>query len=363
MKIVVHKDNLQRAIGFVERVTSKSSTLPILSNILLKTEHGRLRLSATNLEVGISSTIGANVASEGQIAVPGRILADFIRAIKSDTVTLITNGNTLSIEAGSYTTTILSFDAAEYPIIPKVESDTTHLIPADTLRQMFTTVNDSIALSESRPELAGALLKFQTDTTLTAATDSFRLVERRTPLKNTHEATLIIPRTTVAELLRVLSDVQGDITLRIADNQVAFIHDDIEIISRLIDGKYPDYTKIIPERSVSRALVHTAELENAIKIAALFSSSISDIHLTCTEEHLQVTAQNSTKGEVNAGIETNLKGDPFDIAVNYHYFLDGLKVIGTDKVVLEFTGKGSPFVLRPNDEKKEVVYLIMPLRN
>jgi len=363
MKISVQKNKLQKGIGFVERITSKNTTLPILSNILLKTESGRLCISATNLEIGISSLIGAKIEINGQIAVPGRILADFIKAAEGDVINIKTNQNTLLVDTNTYKTSILGFDASEYPIIPKIQKTEPFIISVDILRRMFNIVSDSIATSESRPELSGAFLRFKTSETIIAATDSFRLVEQRINLKNSKEAAVIIPRGVIVELIRILGEVGGDVSILIGDNQIEFIHDDFSVISRLIDGKYPDYFKVIPEHSLSRALIHKTELENAIKIAALFSSSISDINIYCEESVLRVTAKNSSKGEVSADIPVNLKGDPFEISLNYHYFLDGLKIIATDKVVMEFTGKGSPFVLRPNNDKKEEVYVIMPLRS
>ncbi len=363
MKLIVHKTNLQRALSFVERVTAKNTALPILSNVLLKTENGRLRLTATNLEVGVSSVIGAKIETEGHVAVPGRILSDVIRSVPQDTITLTLSQETLHIDAGSYKTSILCFNAAEYPIIPKVENGATQTLPVTVFKKMLSTVTDSVAISDSRPELAGALLRFEAKKTTLAATDSFRLAEQTTPTPSENELTAIIPRGTITELVRVLSDVSGDITIHIVDNQAAFTHEDVEIVSRLIDGKYPDYRKVIPEKFLSKALVRKDEIENAAKMAALFSSSISDIKLECSNTGATITAKNSGKGEASAHIEANLKGDPFEIAINYHYFLDGLKVIPTEKVVMEFTGKGSPFVLRPSDDTHETVYLIMPLRN
>ena len=154
MKALIHKTRLQRALGFVERVTSRNATLPILSNVLLRTENGRLRVSATNLEVGISSVIGAKVDSEGQVAVPGKMLADFIRSAPGENVVLDLKQNTLSVQAGSYRTTILCFDASEYPITPKVEGGHQYTVSAEALRQLIYTCSDSIASSDSRPELA-----------------------------------------------------------------------------------------------------------------------------------------------------------------------------------------------------------------
>jgi len=363
MKITVHKDRLQRALGFVERVTSRNATLPILSNILLNSETGRLRVSATNLEIGVSSLIGAKVEAEGKVAVPARTLSDFIRGVRDETIGLELKQNTLTVRAGKYRTTILCFDAAEYPIIPKVEGGQTFPVRAQDLRSLIAMTSDSIAASDSRPELAGAYLRFEQDGIVMAATDIFRLAERRIAATFEHTAAAIVPRGTITELGRILGDIEGDITVRISENQVAFVHEEFDIVSRLIDGRYPDYKKIIPERSLAKVLVRRDEVENAAKVASLFSSSISDIKLECEGEELRVSGKNSSKGEATAGIEANLKGEAFEVSMNYHYFLDGLKVIPSEKVVMEFTGKGSPFVLRPSGDDAGVVYLIMPLRN
>ena len=138
-------------------------------------------------------------------------------------------------------------------------------------------------------------------------------------------------------------------------------HNEFELVSRLIDGKYPDYQKVIPDRSLSKALIDKEEFTNAIKVAALFSSSVSDVKIECTEETLTVSARNASRGEGQASMKANLKGDAFEISLNHHYIMDGLKILPTKNVIVEYTGKGSPFVLRP-DDSNPLVYLVMPLR-
>lgn len=363
MKLIIHKNRLQRALNFVDRVALKNTTLPILSNVLLKTENGRMSVSATNLEIGISSIIGAKIESSGQIAVPGKVLSDFIRNTPDGNISLDLKQNTLHVQAGLYKTTILCFDASEYPIIPKIEGGVLYTIQVTDLHKLISTISDSVATSDSRPELAGAFLRFESDGVVMAATDIFRLAEERVAGKQKEQISIIIPRGTIIELSRILGDVSGEIIIRITDNQIAFSHEEFDIISRLIDGKYPDYRKVIPERSLAKVLVRRGELENAAKVAALFSSSISDIKIECDGKGLYMSGKNSSKGEARAGVEANIKGDAFEVSMNYHYFLDGLKVIPTEKIILEYTGKGSPFVMRPDTEERNIVYLIMPLRS
>ena len=363
MKITVNQKNLRKALNLVEKIVSRNISLPILNNILLKTENGRLKVSATNLEIGVSYSIGAKIEEVGQIAIPARIISDFIGNILDDKISLITKNNILSINSERYKTQILGFDAKDFPIIPKIKSKSLAIIPTKLIKSSFITVLNSVAISETRPELAGVLLDFNNDKIIFAATDSFRLTEKSVDFKSNQKQSFIIPRNTVMELIRVTSELEGDLSFSTSDNQISFSNEDFEMVSRIVDGNYPDYKKVIPEKSVSRVLVNRDELEKTIRIAGLFSSNISDIKINCSEGKMAILAKNSDKGEIETLVEASLKNQPFEVSLNFHYLLDGLKILDTEKAVIEFTGHGSPLVIRPNDDKKNIVYLIMPLRN
>ena len=363
MKITINQKNLKKALNLVEKVVSKNTSLPILNNILLKTENGRLKVSATNLEIGVNYIIGAKIEEVGQIAIPARIISDFIGNIIDDKVSLTTKNNILSINSERYKTQILGFDAKDFPIIPKIKSKPLAIIPVKLLRNSLMTVLDSVAVSETRPELAGVFMDFNNDRIVFAATDSFRLTEKSVDFKNVQKQSFIIPRNTVVELIRIASELEGDLVFNTSDNQVSFSNDDFEMVSRVVDGNYPDYKKVIPERCISRVLIKKDELDKTIRVAGLFSTNISDIKINCSEGKMAVLAKNADKGEIETLIDASLKNQPFEVSLNFHYLLDGLKILDTEKVVMEFTGQGSPLVIRPNDDKKDVVYLIMPLRS
>ncbi len=363
MKVLTNQKNLRKALSVVERIVSKNTSLPILNNILLKTENGRLKVSATNLEIGINYFIGSKIDEVGQIAVPARVFSDFIGNVTDEKVSITTKNNILSIDSEKYKTQILSFDAKDFPLIPKIKDNFFCKISAKTLKDSIATVFDSVAISESRPELAGVYVNFNKNNTVFAATDSFRLTEKIVNLKNEEEQSMILPRNTATELVRILNDLDGEIRLYMNDNQIAFVNDDLEIISRVIDGNYPDYKKVIPEKFISRVLVDKEDLEKNVRLTGIFSSNISDIKLKCLENKLYLLSKNSDKGEIEAETEGILKNDPFEISLNYHYLLDGLKVIDTNKAIIEFTGQNSPLVLRQGDGSKTIVYLIMPLRS
>ena len=365
MRIELNQKNLKRALSLVERVASRSVTLPILSNVILKTEAGRLKIEATNLEIGITCVIGAKIEEPGEIAVPARIISDFIANLNEENLSLHTKQNNLFITTKNHKTQILGFNTKEYPIIPKIKDGPTCQVAGIALRTALLSVVDSIALSEARPELSGLYIRFTQKEILCAATDSFRLVEKKLTTPCVKMGSVIIPRNTVTELIRILGDLDGNVEIRIGENQISFSNGDVELISRLIDGTYPDYTKVIPEKTLSKILTSREELEQHTKLASLFSSTISDITFQCGEDGLTVLSRNSDRGELQAHLDGILKGDPFSLSVNYHYLLDGLKVIKSEKIILEFTGAGSPLVLRPAEEQeqKTFLYLLMPLRN
>src|SRR5258708_171787 len=362
MKLVVNQKNIKRAIGLTEKIVSKNTSLPILNNILLKTENGRLRISATNLELGINTLIGVKIEEVGEIAVPVRIFSDFINTVQDEKITLTTKNNTLSITTDRQKTKILGFDPKDFPIIPKIKSEPILSISSQTLKNSLLKVLDSMAISEARPELAGVLIEIKDNKGIFVSTDIFRLTEVTIPLKSTSPASMILPRNTVTELIRMCGDVQGDVQIKYEDNQVAFIAEDIELVSRVVDGTYPPYKNVIPNNFMSRVLIKRDDLENNVRLAGLFSSNISDVKVSCVQDKLIISAQNSDKGEIETDVPPVLKNEPFEMSLNYRYMLDGLKNMPGNEVILEFTGAGSPFVVKPSDDKS-LLYLIMPLRS
>ena len=363
MRITTNLKNLSKALTIVERVISKNSLLPILNNILLRVENGRLKISATNLEIGINYLLGAKVDEVGEIAVPARIFSDFVKNLEGDKLNLVTKNNILSINNEKYKTQILGLDPKEFPIIPKIKNEALFSISAKILKSALSIVLDSMAISETRPELSGAYIQFNSNKFILAATDSFRLVEKIFELKQKNNLSFILPRGTVVELIRVLGELNEDIQVRYGDNQISFSTDDLELVSRLIDGNYPDYKKVIPEKYISKVLVKKDELEKNIRLAGLFSSSIADVNLNCDSKTTTITAKNADKGDIQIVVESLLKNEPFNISLNHYYLLDGLKIIPTEHVVIEYTGPGSPLVIRPENDNKDLTYLIMPLKH
>ncbi len=361
MNITINRNNFLKALQATERIISRNLSLPILNNILIKTDKGRIKISSTNLEIGINYWIGARIKEEGEITVPAKIITDFIQNIQDEKIILLVRKNILFINSDHYKTQILGFESKEFPIIPEIKEKPLAKLPSPVLKNTLTAVVDSTAISETRPELTGVNISFNDSVIEFAATDGFRLAEKIISCDNPKTTSFIVPRTTIFELIRIISDLDEDIHISVSNNQIMFFGSDFQLISRLIDGQYPDYKRVIPEKFISRALFNKDDLQKQIRLSSIFSSNIFDIKLQVQNNKTVILAKNQDKGEINSSISSVLKNEPFEISVNYHYLQDGLKIMNSQKVILEFTGNGSPLVIKPEEEKK-LLYLIMPLR-
>lgn len=363
MNIIINHQNLNSALRVVEKIVSKNVSLPILNTILLKTENNRLKISATNLEMGIKYWINSKVNKDGEIAVPIRIFSDFINNINDEKINLISDKNIILINSGHYKTQILGLDTKEFPILPKIRNQQEVKIPSKSFRNALLSVLDAVSLSETRPEIAGVFVNIKKDRMELAATDSFRLAEKILPIKSDFEKSIIIPRNTVLELIRICDTVDQELSVSISgDNQFFVLGDDYEFISRLIDGHFPEYKRVIPEKFIFSISVNRGDFERGIRMASVFSSNIFDVKLRVMGGLIQIKAQNSDKGEILADIPCSSKDGSFEISINYHYLLDGLKSIPSDNLVIQYTGDGSPLVLK-GEGLKDQTYVIMPLRN
>ena len=362
MNITANQKKLFSAIRVVDKIVSKNVSLPILNSILLKTENGRIKISATNLELGINYWIGAKIDEPGEIAVPARIFSDLLSNVTDEKLTLKVQKNVVSINSEHYKTQILGMETKDFPIIPKIIKTSPLQINSQVLKNALMSVLDSTALSETRPELSGVYINIGLNKIEFAATDSFRLSEKIIEVQNGIGKSFILPRNTAMEIIRLTEGKEEDVFLVASENQILIYGEDFEIISRLIDGHYPEYKRVIPDKFISLARINKSDFEKNVRMASIFSSTISDIKLSADKNEMEITAKNSDKGEIIANVACDIKNKPFEISVNYHYLLDGLKILPTENVVIEFTGDGSPLVLK-GENQKDQTYVIMPLRS
>jgi DNA polymerase-3 subunit beta len=333
---------------------------------MLQAESGRLRVSATNLEVGINYWIGGKIEEEGSITVPARLFSDVISSLNSEKIDLSLEELTLHIKSGNDKLTIKGLSAEEFPLIPTIQDKTSFAIKSDILRDSLNLVNFAAALDEARPVLSGVYLNAAEAKLTLAATDSYRLAEKVVILDKaaTEKIEVIVPAKTMMELSRILSDLNEEIKVSISDNQVLFAANDIEFTSRLIEGQFPNYKQIIPEDNETKATVATNDFLSVLKVATLFArENANSVNLSVKAKgQIEVIATSAQLGESDSVVTAEVTGKDGDIAFNGRYLIDVLNNIKEPKVVFESSGKLSAGVIRPLKDK-DYTYIIMPLRS
>jgi DNA polymerase III, beta subunit len=376
MNLSILKENLKQGLFTVSHLAGKNTNLPILNNILVEAKKEGVRLVTTNLEIGITHFIRGKVEKEGSFTVDAKIFSDYINLLPNKKIDLIKEVGVLNLECENYKTKIKTEASEDFPLIPQIERKNKKTIKTDDFRRALAKTVFAAASSESRIELSGVLFTIIKNKLILAATDSYRLAEKELEIKedvgenkNTAEQKIIVPARTVQELLRILSgveqgEIKKEIDFYIGDNQILFVIDNTELISRLIEGQYPDYRQIIPAAGKTTAVLDRAELIRAIKASALFSKSgINDINLDFPEgkNQLIVSSASGTTGENIVKIEAETMGIDNGIIINYQYLLDGLNNIDEEKVKIEVIDGNTPCLIKPLSEKG-YLYIIMPIK-
>jgi DNA polymerase-3 subunit beta len=373
MKFSCLQENLAKGLAIVGRAVATRSTLPVLSNVLMATDEGRLKLSATNLEVGISCWIGAKVEEDGATTVPARLLSDFVNSLPPERidVELVTRTQTLNLKCSNYEANIKGIDAQEFPIIVALGEDTGISLEPATLREMINQVSFAAAMDESRPVLTGVLAEISGSNLTMAAADGFRLSVRNAELSEsaTTSTSVIIPAKALQELARVSAEEDEPIQMTVAPNrsQAYFRMTNIDLVSQLVEGNFPDYKQIIPQSSATHIVVDATEMLKAVKIASFFARDAANVvrlRVTPGEQgiggRVTVMATSAELGDNVTEIDAAVDGDPIEIAFNAKYLTEVLSVIGTPQVVLETTSPSSPGVIRPVGDE-HFVHVIMPM--
>lgn len=373
MKLSCLQENLSRGLGVVGRAVATRTTLPITNNVLLTTDQSRLKLVATNLEIAISCWIGAKVEEEGTITVPARLLSEFVNSLPADTmdISLSPRTNTLVLKCARFEARISGMDSRDFPPIPSVEDGIKTRIDAEDLRQGITRVVFAAATEESRPVLTGIFAQFENDSLTLAAADGFRLAVYKLSLASpvSEKTEVIIPARTLAELNRLMADGEEhvDITVNPAKSQVLFRFKDIELVSQLIQGSFPQYSQLIPQEHTSRVVIDVAEFLRAARTASIFardSSGIVRLAMASGGEmspgKLTVSARSEEIGDDVGEIDAAVEGEDSKIAFNGRYLMDVLSVLRESQVALETTNPSSPGVLRPVGADN-YIHIIMPM--
>ncbi len=374
MKSIILQEKLKEGLNIVEKIPSKSLTLPILNNILITIEKNFLKLSATDLEVGIEWWILTKTEGEGMVIIPSRLISNFINLLPNKKVNLEIKNDNLIIECDNYKTKIKSFKVDDFPIIPKITKNEFISIKSSSFCKSLSQVADISTPSTTRPEISGIYFLFQKDLITITATDSFRLAEKKIFLKSKSsldkDYSLIIPQKTVKEIINIFNEKEDEIKVYFSPNQVMFEsflketpHPQTQLISRLIEGEYPNYKEIIPKKYTTRIVLGKDEFINQIKSASLFSGKVSEVKIKTNTKNkeVEILSQNPDIGEYRSFIMGGSKGEAVDISFNYRFLLDGLSNIKSSEIALELNGDSGPGVLRPvgNDS---YLYVVMPIK-
>lgn len=367
MKLFCGQRDLDYAVNIVNKAISPNNTLPVLNNILIKADGDKLFFASTNLEIAITCSIEADIRSEGAITVPAKLLTGYTSLLNDQKVEMsMVDGVSLSVKGNSSNTKIKCISAEEFPLIPKVEAGKKFFVNTNVLYEGIQETVFAASVNTSRPVLSGVFVSSCEEGIKLVATDSYRLAEKTIKLdkKPESEVNCIVPGRTMMELAKILGKADGkEVEVNVAQNQILFKVDGIELISRLIEGKFPDYEKIIPQDKKSVCEVSVESLSLVLKRVSLFArENNNSVKVAVSDDGKMTISSDETKiGEEKADILIKLEGENNQISLNSQYLLDVLNFVNDEKVMMTINDRTSPAVIKPVKEEG-YVYIIMPLK-
>jgi DNA polymerase-3 subunit beta len=381
MKCSCTQENLQAGLHAVSHIAGKNINLPVLSNVLIKATTDGLQLITTNLEIAVSCNVRGIVEEAGEFTVPSRLFADYVGLLPKERVDIQVVGTTLEISCGKFKTKLHGMPASEFPLVPPVESKHQFAVQIAELRRALGNVQFAVAMNETRPEISGVCCKFApvadggVELTL-AATDSYRLAERVVKMSVgslEQPVQVIVPARTVGEVTRVFGggkeggEGSDKVEIRLGEGQIMFSAGGVEVVSRVIEGKYPDYRQLIPSAFATELIVPKDELTRAVKTTSLFSrAGLNDVTLLfSTDGTVKVRSANAQTGEHEVDLSGAIVGKENKLTVNFRYFLDGVAAMETDTISIQLNDGMGPCILRPSDGATPLagyLYIVMPIR-
>ncbi len=371
MNVSVMQENLARGLGIVSRAVSSRATLPVLANVLLKTDNNGLKLTATNLEIGINCWVPGKLEGEGEITVPAKLLTDLVASLPNQRIDLqlSTKDRTLKVTCGGSRSSIKGIDADEFPVVAAIGDAPATSVDSRALREALGEVVFAAATDESRPILTGVLTKLAGDRMTLAAADNYRIAVRNLTVTQPvgAETSIVVPGRSYAELMRILPDAEQQIDITITPNksQVLFHVEGIDLVSRLIEGQFPNYEPVIPTAHSSRAVVDREAFLAGARRASIFardSANIVKVEVAGDgSSEVSITAHAADVGDNSDVLEASVEGQATTIAFNARYLIDVLSNLGADEAALELSGPLAPGVIR-GIGKDDYVHVIMPVR-
>jgi DNA polymerase-3 subunit beta len=378
MNFTILTKELKKGISLTEKITGRNLTLPILDNVLIEVLPNFLKISSTDLELGIQWWGLCKTEKEGKIAIPAKLLNQVVSALPEEKVTIKEKNNTLLIEAKNYKTQIKGMSADDFPIIPNFSRDLFIEINSGKLKEGLMSVVNIASVSQIRPEISGVYFSFEKDTVKLVATDSFRLAEKilsfgnKGGYKNTFKETVsfILPQKAAKELINILNDEEKDIKIYLSESQVLFEtylagmdHQEINLISRQIEGEYPSYHEIIPKEAKTKITVNKDEFNKQIKTAGIFGGRTNEVVLKMDpkDKEIEIYSQDSEMGESTLNLPSKIEGNDLKVSFNWKFIIEGLDNMKASEVTFEMQGNDGPAVIKPIGDSS-YLYVVMPIK-
>jgi DNA polymerase-3 subunit beta len=366
MKLSCAQADLASALALVNRAVSPNNTLPVLNNILLKAEGKKLFLSATNLEIAISASFEADVENEGTLTVPAKVISSYVALLNDKEVNLsVTGGSTLLVQSKGSRTNVKGIASEEFPLLPKLDKPDVFHFPTKLVLEALDQVAFAASTNISRPVLTGLFWQIVGKTIKLAATDSYRLSEKTLTLPKDQDLDLsfIVPSKTAQELAKILSMTSvEEFEVRVGKGQILFIVDGVELMSRLIEGNFPDYEKILPKEVKTKVSLFTDELVLGLKkVSVIVRENNNNVRIKVQKEGIQIASDETQVGQGVTDVPASVQGEGMETALNVQYLLDVLSHLGDKEVHLGLNDGLSPVMVTPASST-DYLHIIMPLK-
>lgn len=373
MKIEILKENLKNSLSVVEKVVGKNLSLPILDNVLISAEDNFLNLNSTDLETAIRVWVLAKIIKKGKVVVPAKFLFNLTSLLPNEKITLKEEKQNLFIECNNLKNQIKGFSPEDFPLMPEFKNAEFLEIDNKKFCEGLSQIADVASPSQSRPEISGIFFVFSKSSVKIVATDSFRLAEKNIPLISSakKDISFILPQKPAKEIMNILADKEGRLKIYFLPNQTMFEflmkdtpHPEVHIISRLIEGEYPNYEEIVPKKFKTHITLKRDEFLSQIKTAALFSGKINEIKIktNIANKVVEISAKDLNIGESQSNVSAKIEGEEIEISFNYKFLLDGLLNIKSSEVVFEISKEEGPCILKLVGDAS-YIYVVMPIKS
>jgi DNA polymerase-3 subunit beta len=367
MKFVVIRSNLKEAINIIERASGDIPHLPILKNVLIKAEGGNIVLVATNLEIAVTANVAGKIIEDGMVTVPLSLFSSLVANLQSDRLNIESKGSLIEVTTDNYSATMQGTPADDFPVKPKIKEMNVWMeIKGVILREAIQQVMVAAVASDLRPELNTIFFDFSLESLKLVATDGFRLAEKKIPgniieVKDVEPFRILIPLKTAQEISRIITN-EDIVRIFCDETQVLFKTQKLELISRLIEGNFPDYSQLIPQKFISEVVIERDELINAMKLMSVFSQKNSEVMITIRDDKKTVAIHSADQsiGENNYILPAKIKGESMEVILNWKYLNDALKAIVQKEIFFGFQEDVNPAIIKPTGDIS-YFYVLKPL--